>query len=76
MYLLKDEIDFLRKVTTGYLIRMPGDREKRLIVQILLSYRLVWLSGDRLIPADRGLSVLARLARSGSKRALKALRLS
>lgn len=68
MYLLNDELAFLKKVTTGRLVRMPGDREKRLIVQILLSYRLIWQSGDHLIAADRGLSVLARLARSRIKR--------
>jgi hypothetical protein len=63
MFLLNDEIAFLRKVTTGPLVPMPRDREKRLIVQILISYRLIWLSGDHLISADRGVSVLANLAR-------------
>lgn len=63
MFLLKDEIAFLRKVTTGPLVPMPRDHEKSLIVQILISYRLIWLSGDHLIPADRGVSVLANLAR-------------
>jgi len=63
MYLLKDEIAFLKAVTTGRLAQMPRERDKRLIVQILLSYRLIWLSGDHLVPADRGVSLLARLFR-------------
>lgn len=72
MYLLKDEIAFLKKVTTGRLVRMPGERELRLIVQILVSYRLIWLSGDHLIPADRGVSLLAKLARPRRARLSKA----
>ena len=61
MYLLQDEIAFLKNVTTGRSVEMPRERDKRLIVQILLSYRLVWLRGDHLIPADRGVSLLAVL---------------
>ncbi len=59
MLLLKDEFDFLTQVARdGGQFEVPSDFGRQLIVQILVSFRLLRLAGDHLELTDRGRQVL------------------
>lgn len=68
MLLLKDEFEFLTQVARdGGQFEVPNDLARQLIVQILVSFRLLRLAGDQLELTDRGrqILVLGRRRRQG-----------
>jgi len=55
MLLLRDEFEFLKQVARGGgRIDVPEDEVQQLIVQILVSFRLLWPESDHLQLTDRG----------------------
>lgn len=68
MLLLKDEFEFLTQVARdGGQLDVPEDIGRQLIVQILVSFRLLRLVGDQFELTDRGrhFLVLGRRRRQG-----------